>query len=201
MRCAASFCGADGQRRAGKRRAQAHFREKEIRRGSGVDATQPLHRFVLREQLERHRRSSGHHFIEKNGEFPAAAIDSGTGRTDIGGAHLFEPPDLALELVGVGNGRFEPDHLDRAHGLVNLVARLPEQGQIRRRGPECGEQVLPARQREAYLDLHPRQRPHVEVGNGIGRGGGRGVHGHAGSGSAAAAEANTDAAAGRRVRP
>jgi hypothetical protein len=131
------------------------IRVEEIGRRRGLEPPGRLHRLVFGKQLERDRRRAVGQLVEEDAQLAAGAID----RAQRGGAlvagQLLDAGELALDLVGEGDHRVEPDHLDRARGLVDVRARVLERRRVVGVIAVDGERLEAARERLVDLALHP----------------------------------------------
>ena len=142
---------------------------EQVGRRRGLDPARRLHRLVLWEQLERNRRRAVDQLVQENAQLAAGAIDVVAGRHCRRRRHFLDQRELALDLVGERDHGVETDHLDRAGGLVYVLARMLERRRVLGRRLEDGERVQAARQRLVDLSLHPRKRAKIEFGCGVGR--------------------------------
>jgi hypothetical protein len=151
------------------RRARGEVGIEEIGGRGGLDAARRLHRFVFGEELERHRRRAVGELVQEDAQLAARAVDGRERRVALGSGQLLEPRQLPLDLVGERDHGVEPDHLDRAGGLVDVRARVLERRVVVRVLRVHGERLEAARERLVDLALHPGQGSEIEIGCGIHR--------------------------------
>ncbi len=158
---------ADRLARRDLRRPQRQVGVEQLGGRRRLRAARELHRLVFGKELEGNRGDALDQLVEEDPELAARAVDDLGRGVHLGARQRLEPRELPLELVGVGDDRVEPDHLDRARRLVDVRARVLERRVVAGIRPERGERFQPARDRLVDLVLHPGQGSQVEVRCGV----------------------------------
>jgi hypothetical protein len=114
-----------------------------------------LQRCVLWIKLKRDRRLAVGEFGEEYREPVAGALDHVARLFQILRRPLLEVREMLLNLVGEGDYRLEPDHLDRPGRLMHVGARVLERDHLAGRFLERYERLEGALQRLVDLALDP----------------------------------------------
>ncbi|MDT4804558.1 hypothetical protein FQZ97_373380 [compost metagenome] len=151
----------------------------QVRRMDALIAAQLQHVAVLREQRHRRHGLAGQQCAEEIGDGKAGTLDLVHGT--LGAALRFGNEALHREFDGAQHqrGRAVADHLQRADGLVQLLAGHLQRAALGLRGTAHVAHETPQRLAdtvEGFLDFsqHPGQRPEVFGGRHVAGEGGRG---------------------------
>ena len=132
-----------GMRRRGRREVW----EEKLHRRAIAAALQRGQRLVRRIEAQRHIRLAARHVVDESFQLGDGALD------DLGrlAARAIEPVERRLERLAEARRAGEPDHVERAAHLVQVLGAAAERPCVERRG--AGARDLVAHPLERLIDL------------------------------------------------